>query len=783
MMRLYPAILTLGSLTLLGAQAAEVDLQSPARRQAIEAPLASREVDALLQTNPTTAPECFQAARILAELQRPELAKPFLARVLAMKLNREQLAELADKFGSPAFLGLAGRPELNPEAEQLAGAVLAAARGVRQDADRIGQWISQLNAPALTDRNRAMLGILEAGGAAIGPMVRILADPAREAEHAAVRSALVAMEGGAVEPLLGLLEDGSPDLIAQAIRVLAALKADRAVPRLLGIAFSPEHAPELRTLAQAAVEHITGHRPAPADAARMLESNAREYFDRRRPIFGAIEGSVGWWHWHPERQSLESKSYTEDAARRLLAARLARDAHAIAPDNRGIELLHLSTMLEQAAFDHGLGKPLPTEPGTPAARAIEAGPVMLEEVMQEALATGHPAAAAAAAFLLHQAAPEARVSDVAAGDDVSQPAPADPGADPAYANVGPAAEVEAAHESAEGPDVAELLIHQGPEASALVKAAIHADRRVRMAALESIVALQPTRPFAGSHYVPQSLAFTASAGGSPKALLAGPKRDEMLKLAGFLAARGIEVDTATNGQEMLRMAAASPDYVVALVDSRLDNPTIDIALQKLRYDYRSADLRVGVVARAEEYGRAEHMVRNDSAALWFAWPHDEATFAWQFDKLVGMDAAHLVLPKERQRMASRAMDLLVEISRPGRGVFEVRALDDVPLTALYVPELAERATVLAGRLGTPAAQGALVDLASRDTAPIAVRRAAVTALGHSIEQHGILLTTEEIHRQYDLYNASGTRDVASQQVLALILDYIEAPTQELRKED
>ncbi len=774
--------------------------QGPAAHPALDAPLPSREVEALLQTKPTTASECFQAAKILVELERLDLAKPFLARVLAMKLKPEQLAELADQFGSPAFLGMAARLELNPEAQQLSTVVLDAAKQVRQDPGRIEQWIAQLAAPSIADRNRAMFGLLEAGGAAIGPMVRILADPKREAEHAAVRSALVAMGGGAVEPLLGLLEDASPNLLPQAIRVLAALKADRAVPRLLGIAFGLEHDPGLRALAQAAVEHIAGTRPTPDDAVSLLMSYSHEYFDRQRPVSGAMEGRVELWHF--EGEMLEPKAYAEDAARRLLAARLARDAHAIVPEDRDAQRLQLITMLEQAAFDHGLGKPLPTDPGMPAARAIEAGPVVLEEVMQEALATGHPAAATAAAFLLHKTAAGGRIAESVPVESVSaesvpvESAPADSSpaesasVDPAYEAAARAPEAEApaeikantdtaaAPETRDGADLAELLIHRGPTASPLVQAAIHTDRRVRMAALESIVALQPTRPFAGSHHVPRSLAYAASTGGSPKALLAGPKSEEMLRLAGFLAARGIGVDTATNGQEMLWLAASSPDYVLILADSRLDNPTIDIALQKLRYDYRSADLRVGVLARAEEYGRAEHMVRNDPAALWFAWPHDEATFGWQFGKLIGIDAPHLVPPKERQRMAARAMDLLLEISRPGQELFDVRTIDDVSLKALNVPELAERATVLAGRLGTPAAQTALVNLASRRTAPIALRRAALTALGRTIEQHGILLVATQIEQQYERYNASGTRDQATQQVLAHILDYLEAPTKE-----
>ncbi len=774
-MKPYLIVLAVGVLFPAGRPAVAQQLESPARRRLIEAPLPSREVDALLQTKPTTAPECFQAARILAELDRPELAKQFLARVLAMNLSREQLAALADRFGSRAFLALAARPELSPEAEQLAEAVVTAAGEVRQDTGRIEQLISELRAPSPAERNRAMLGLVEAGGAAIGPMVRVLADSQREAEHATVRDALIALEGTAVEPLLGVLEDGSPDLLAQAIRILAALKAERAIPRLLGIAFDPQFDPELRVLAQAAVEHIAERRPTPPDAMHLLAKQARDYFEHEQPVTGVVEGVVERWHWDPERKTLTPQEHPEDDVRRRLAARLARDAHAIAPGDRSVEILHLAAMLEQASFEQGLGKPLPVEEGTAAALALQAGPAVLEEVMQEAIRAGRPAAASAAASLLHQAGTVARAAEPAP----AEPAPDAPPADPAYeaAREAVAADPAPAPAPGDGPDLAELLLHQGPAASPLVLAAIHADRRVRMAALESIVALQPTRPYAGSHYVPQALAFAASTGGGPKALLAGPKREEMLRLAGFLAARGIGVDTATNGRDMLRLAAASPDYVLVLVDSRLDNPTIDLALQKLRYDYRSADLRVGVLARADEYGRAEHMVRHDPAALWFAWPHDEETFAWQFGRLMAIESDHFVPPDERRQMASRAMDMLLDIGRPEQRLYDVRALDDVALSALYVPDLAERAVVLAGRLGIPAAQGALVDLASRETAPLALRQAAVAAFGRSVEQHGILLTTAEIHQQYDRYNNSGMRDVATRQVLAHVLDYIEAPTQ------
>jgi hypothetical protein len=71
-------------------------------------------------------------------------------------------------------------------------------------------------------------------------------------------------------------------------------------------------------------------------------------------------------------------------------------------------------------------------------------------------------------------------------------------------------------------------------------------------------------------------------------------------------------------------------------------------------------------------------------------------------------------------------------------------------------------------------QRALVEEASRFTQPLALRQAAAAAFRQSIEKHGILLTTEEIRRQYRRYNESEKQDAATQHVLGLILDCLEA---------
>ena len=69
---------------------------------------------------------------------------------------------------------------------------------------------------------------------------------------------------------------------------------------------------------------------------------------------------------------------------------------------------------------------------------------------------------------------------------------------------------------------AEVL--QGDRPAPLALALQDPDRRLRMAALEAIVRLQPSRPFAGSSYVPAALSFFVNTSGTRRALVGRPER-------------------------------------------------------------------------------------------------------------------------------------------------------------------------------------------------------------------------------------------------------------------
>jgi CheY-like chemotaxis protein len=472
---------------------------------------------------------------------------------------------------------------------------------------------------------------------------------------------------------------------------------------------------------------LVGHTPGEREAASLLFQRAERYFDALERSDADVDAQVQLWSWDDAAKELVKRSCSGAAASRLLAARLARDAYCVASENTQIRILYLATMLEQAVYENGLEKPLPMGAGTAAAKAAEFGAETVQDVLAYATRGGHVGAAAAAARILGLQ-----------------------------------------------PEAAKLL-YQSPQPAPLVAAARHPDRRVRFAAVEAITALGPTMPFAGSSYVADALGHFAACGGSRRVLVAGPVTEESHRIGGYLAAMGYEVETAATGRELIRLAIASPDYELALVAASLQKPTVDLLLQQLRHDFRTAGLPVAVVARSGELGRAKHAARNDPLAEAFPRPHTQEAVAAMVQRLTARLGPELVPHAERRQQAAQSLRWLAELIGKDQKIYNFKAAEDAALAARYVPELGLDAVAVLGNLGTPTSQQALVDLASRRTQPLALRTAAAEAFWQNAEKHGVLLTPTQILLQYDRYNQSAGQDAATQQVLASILNCIEAP--------
>ncbi len=172
-------------------------------------------------------------------------------------------------------------------------------------------------------------------------------------------------------------------------------------------------------------------------------------------------------------------------------------------------------------------------------------------------------------------------------------------------------------------------------------------------------------------------------------------------------------------------------------------------------------------------------------AMAFSRPHTDEAIKWQVERLATLSPREFVDHAERQLQAADALDRLAELtgSNASKRLFDVRRLQASVVAALYTPRLGVKATAVLANVNSTRSQRELVELASRWTQPIELRAAAAGALQQNIRQHGILLTTVEIGRQYDRYNASEELDADTQKILALILDSIEEPTMPVKPEE
>jgi hypothetical protein len=686
-------------------------------------------VAALLAANPTTPVECAKTAKILVDLHQPALAKQFVKKIVDMNLDPSQLAALGRELGSPMFLAFGRNEELQPQGRQLSDALIDAMNAELQDPQKIADAIKQLADPEVERRLKAVEELRHARKPAIAALVEVLADPQREAEYANVRGALCTMGRPAFNQMIGVMETADPQLKEQAIRVLGEAVAIDAKFFLLAPALEQAGSGEKETAvtaaARQALARLTGGKlPTKSEAAKLLVRAASLYLHRQPAMPDAVDGQVEFWRWDNEqRKSVVSALPVEDA-RLVTAARLAHDAMTLDPKNSEARWIYETATLEAAAYRNGLDKPLDEDS---ILHLLEMEPKDLQDLLYYDISTKHYPAAATALGIL---------SFIGKIKDPLNP---------------PTGE------------------------SVLIKAIEQPDRRLRMAALKAIVSLKPEKPYPGSSNVLQALAYFAAGSGTRRALVAGPNLNDIPKLVSGLSAAGFAVDTVNTGNEVLQKLLASPDYEVAMIDAGISQPTIDILLQQIRRDNRSADIRVAIVARAGFFEKAEHVADSDPLTIDFARPNDDNASQWEVAQLTAIKPRELVRPEERLRQAGEALDLLAELSRTSPKLYDLRRVQDSVLLALKTPSLAAKAIVILANINSPEAQQALVATASRDTSPMELRQAAVDAFRTNVQANGVLLNQEELRRQYDLYNKSETADKATQTILGLILDCLESP--------
>ncbi|HEX4143501.1 MAG TPA: hypothetical protein VHY91_08115 [Pirellulales bacterium] len=720
----------LGMLALPGQVAPTAHAQAPADAPAkaespaaVDLRLEDPAVRSVLEDNPKTPAELVRAITVLADLDRAALAKPLLEKLLGLKLDARALAALAGEFDSAVFMKLARNPELAPQAAQLADVVLTAAAKERSNPAHLATLIAQLVDPKEGVRHRAANQILAAREAAVGPLLRALADSQQANLHPAVLAIFSQLGDEAAGPLSGALASSNEPIALAAVHALGKLQSASATADLLALAITSDPHSELSDAAHDALARILGHRFTAEEAREFFRSDINRLLDQARKQRDVSAPTDGAWRWDEKTSNSVLVNLPPADLGVQTAARYGRALQKIVQDaaDERLALLARLTAAKYAAPDH----PLPAGPGTLRTQAGELGAGVVEGVLIDAMARGQTWAAAAAAEIL--------------GDVGTQ----------------------------------ELLDTSSAALSPLAQAVRSGDRRLRFAAVDAILRLHPTRSFAGAGSIVDALTFFAATSGNRRALIGHPRLARSQELASLLSTLGYQGDGATNSRQFMELASRCPDYELALIDVSLANPPVDDLIGRLRRDPRTADLPIGLMVGDDMRKAAQRLAAGWPRVVAIARIADEHSLQFEVEQVLASAGRDHVGHEARQTQAAAALDWLAKLADFPSPLFNLDHVTPAVERSLYVPAFTNVAARVLADLPDAAAQRTLVEMASEGALPAETRRVGAVAFGRNVRRHGIHLTAIEIRKQYDRYNASRLQDEATQKILGSILDAIE----------
>jgi hypothetical protein len=665
----------------------------------------------------------------LVDLGRNDVAALLVPELLAAQVDDAERAALVREFGSARFMQLIrldGPAAEGAAPNELAGMrefaqkCLDAAAAEANDPARLAKIIAEVNAPTEEARYAARVDLRATGDAGVAAAMSALATAETPAARANLRAALAEMRPAVDAPLVAVLAEARGPLRADAATLAGRLKIRAALPWLAALAVS-ESDPAASQAARNALASLGLPMPTPEEAQTMLRARLAD-IDAAARDAGAEPGDP-WWSWDPAKNQLAAAHYPPQQTRALARARLTHalaEAGALAnPADRRMTMVDL---LEEAGL-------LSREPSPEAAKLLASmTPAEVSNTLGAALDSKRLAAAARLA------------AELGARKDLGVLATADG--------------------------------RPSPLAAALASS----DRDLRFAALAAVMDLNPPRSFPGASHVAEALWYFAAGTGEPAAVVAAPIFTRASDWAGQLRGLGYEAMPTATGHEALTAAldpAASTRLAVILLDGDLDRPVVREVIFQLRSAERSAHVPIIVASSAERYEDAQRLADDDPLVLAAPRPHGEGALATLVERAVAL-ADHPLANKEmRTAQAAKALDWLARLLEAGTPYDELRRDGQLVNRTLFVPELADPSIRVFAALGTAESQSALADYASAQSIPIATRRAAAAALAASVKRFGTQLTSAQILRQYDRYNASETADADTQAILGGILDIIE----------
>jgi hypothetical protein len=682
------------------------------------------EVAAVLDLPRETPAQKFRAVTMLIDLGHPEVASLLLPELLQGPIDDAQRAALVREFGAGRFMKLIrldspAAPGPLAGIREFAQTCLDAAAAEATDPAKIAALIAQLNAPIEDERYAARVDLRATGDAGVIATFAALAAAQTEDARANIMAALAEMRPAVNAPLLAVLADADGTLRRDAAELAGHLRISEALPLLAAVAVSNDAS--AASAARAALAKLGKPAPSAGEAQQLLRQRLAAVGSDPLPM--SISESGGrWWSWDPQAKQLTVAEFTVPQLRALAAARLARALSAAGG------LAHPADQVQILIYGLEESVLLDREPSDALKQIIAAtSPAQLSAALADAAKDNFTAAARIAAELGCR------------GD-------------------------------------ATVLATADGRPSPLAAALISPERDLRFAALAAMMQLAPTHSFPGASYVPEALWYFVAGAGNPAAITASADIVQAGDWAGKLRGLGYEATQARLGREALLAAvdpANSARLGVIVLDSDVGQPLLGEVVYQLHTNERTAGVPIFIASSVHRLAAAQRIADSDPLVLAAPRPHGEGAFTALIGETLALEPRPIAPQDVRTAQAAQALTWLAKLLADGSPYDELPRDGALVHRTLLTPELSGPSLAVLAALGTGQAQTALLDYASAYTLPIESRRAAAKAFAANVERHGLNLTREEIHRQYDRYNASETADADTQQVLSQILDVLE----------
>lgn len=572
------------------------------------------------------------------------------------------------------------------------------------DPERIKFFVNQLGKRP-EERAYAITQLRASGARSIPTMLDILRDPAQQAMHGAIFSALLKMDSDIGPPLLAAL-DSKSDYVKGLIVDVFTQKADtRIIPDLYFLSASDSTSPSLKAKARDWLKRFLNKNDKElGDAREKLVETAEQYHKQQVDLDGA---KLNIWTWS-DQNGLTGQPATKTQVEESRGIAYARKALDLDPKYRPAQIELLSIALDKL-YESG-GPNVNVGKSSPELQALLAGSPadLLEDVLSKALADKKTNAALGA------------IKALAAHGDPA------------------------------------LLRYSERGIPALLQALRYHDRRVKFAAAEAALAMNTKGdPFPGNARVVEVLRHAATGFGNPKILVGFGNSNDSKRIAEHLKALNYDVQTFGSGKMMLTEAVNNGNVGLIITDATLPDPGFSYFLAQYKNHPNTAGMPLIVVADRDA-GRAakDVLAKSANTKVIAAAPESKELLDTEVKSMLADKTKPAFTDVERAAQAKSAVEYLARMAKGELSGFDLNATEGALIKALGNESLAPSAGAALSHRSSREAQQALANAVLNSNLSPATKAAVAPALRAHVQRFGNQLTVDQMKTLQALASAS-----------------------------